>query len=224
VLYVPRGFAHSATSGEETSAHLTVGMLVYTWAGVARDVLTSVADDVDFRRALPVGFASDPDFPAVVAAFVDRLQKHVADVDPAALAERSIRRFWSSRSPILTGQLRQLALAERLSDRSVVRRRTEATCHLCRESDDGATGERLLVVLGDREVRMPAALESAVRRLSSGDTVEIVDLADELDASSRLVLVRRLVREGLLEILDTGRSDGLRGAGRRACGPAAPES
>lgn len=54
---------------------------------------------------------------AAVAAFVERLQKHVANVDAAALAERTTRRFWSSRPPILAGQLSQLARAERLSSR-----------------------------------------------------------------------------------------------------------
>ena len=202
VLYLPRGFAHSAASGDEVSAHLTVGVLVQTWADVARDLVRSVADDVEFRQTLPVGFASDPGFPAAVAAFVERLQKHVANVDAAALAEATTRRFWSSRPPILAGQLAQLALAERLSDRSVVRRRPEACCHLSLESGDDAGVERLVVALGDRELRMPAVLEAAVRRLSSGAAIEVADLAGELDADSRLVLVRRLVREGLLEVLD----------------------
>ncbi len=103
VLYLPRGFAHSATSGDDVSAHVTVGVLVQTWADVARDLLRSVADEVEFRQTLPVGFASDPQFPAAVAAFVERLQKHVGDVDAAALAERTTRRFWSSRPPILAG-------------------------------------------------------------------------------------------------------------------------
>ena len=46
---------------------------------------------------------------------------------------------------------------------------------------------------------MPAQLEPAVRRLLDADRCTPADLAVELDGPSRLVLVRRLVREGLLQ-------------------------
>lgn len=196
LLYMPRGFAHSATSGDEVSAHLTVGMLVVTWIDVARAAVDALADEVDLREALPVGFASDAGFPAAVAAFLERLQKHVVNLDASALGAGAARRFWSSRPPVLAGQLRQLALAQRLSDGSRVRRRPEATCHLA------VDGDELVAVLGDRELRMPAVLEPAVRRVAAGDVFGVGDLDDLLDEASRAVLVRRLVREGLLEVLD----------------------
>ena len=57
------------------------------------------------------------------------------------------------------------------------------------------------VDLGDRRLLMPAGLEPAVRRLAGGEPVAVADLAaDGLDEDSRLVLVRRLVTEGLLSI------------------------
>ena len=200
VLYIPRGFAHSATSGDEVSAHLTVGLLVATWVDIARQALDALADEVDLREALPAGFASDAGFPAAVAGLLERLGKHIANLDAAPLAERAARRFWSSRPPILAGQLRQLALARQLSDRSRVRRRPGATCHLSVDAGGGA--DQLVVLLGDRELRMPAAVEPAVRRVTAGDPFDVGDLDDLLDEDSRLVLVRRLVREGLLEVLD----------------------
>jgi hypothetical protein len=46
---------------------------------------------------------------------------------------------------------------------------------------------------------MPAGLEPAVRRLVDGDRCAPADLAGLLDEPSRLVLARRLVREGLLQ-------------------------
>jgi len=70
---------------------------------------------------------------------------------------------------------------------------------------DGATGgaggggaPMLRLTLGDRRVEMPAPLEPAVRRLLDGSPHRIGELADLLDGPSRLVLVRRLVREGAL--------------------------
>jgi hypothetical protein len=46
---------------------------------------------------------------------------------------------------------------------------------------------------------MPAHLEPAVRQLVEADRCTPAELAGHLDEPSRLVLVRRLVREGLLQ-------------------------
>jgi hypothetical protein len=54
-------------------------------------------------------------------------------------------------------------------------------------------------VLGDRSLSLPAALEVAVGRLLAGPA-RLGALADLLDAPGRVVLARRLVREGLLVV------------------------
>jgi hypothetical protein len=56
------------------------------------------------------------------------------------------------------------------------------------------------VLLGDRELRMPTGVEPAMRWIGETDEFRPEDLAGHLDPESRLVLVRRLIREGLLEV------------------------
>ena len=57
----------------------------------------------------------------------------------------------------------------------------------------------LVLLLGDRRMRMPEWLEPAVRRLADDRPARVGDLADVVpDPGSRLVLVRRLIAEGLL--------------------------
>jgi len=48
---------------------------------------------------------------------------------------------------------------------------------------------------------MPEALEPALRAVLDGEQIKIGELADLLDDESRLVFVRRLIKEGLLEAL-----------------------
>ena len=58
VLYVPRGLVHDAVSTGETSLHITVGVLSYTWADMMADTVSAVCrSDLRFRRSLPAGFA-----------------------------------------------------------------------------------------------------------------------------------------------------------------------
>ena len=194
-LYIPRGFPHAAESRQEVSAHLTIGILSSTWKDVVNDVVSGVVDDVEFRRSLPVGFAHDEDALAVeVEAQVERLRTFLDKVDARALARRAVDRFWSRRSPILTGQLSQLMALDTVDDATPMRRRQGSVCRL----RYGPSG--LSCLLGDRELAMPLALEPVMRRIAGADGFRVGDLADQLDEGSRLTLVRRLVREGLLEI------------------------
>jgi hypothetical protein len=75
----------------------------------------------------------------------------------------------------------------------VVRRRPGAGCRLRQR------GDRLEVLLGDRALHIPARLAPAMRTILASERFAVGDLAGHLDPSSRLVLVRRLVLEGLLE-------------------------
>ena len=179
-LYVPRGFRHAARTAETASLHLTVGMLTRNWNDLLREVVELATEEAWFRESLPVGFADDP----------AGLQ--------ASLADRAARRFWANRPPPLEGQLRALLTLEELDDHTVLRRRPGATWQL------HVTGGRLQLLLGDRTLTMPAALEPAVRQLLADDRCTPADLAGHLDGPSRLVLARRLVREGLLQPTPVG--------------------
>jgi len=199
-LYVPRGFLHSATAQAELSAHLTIGVVTTTWHDVLRRLVADTAQEPELRRALPVGWAHDPaGLTAGVDEAVARLRKWLDGVDPQAVAAATTRRFVGARAPILDGQLAQLGLLERLGDGSHLQRRLGSVCLL------EVTGDRLTVVLGTRELRMPAALEPVLARIAgAGGAFRLGDLGDQLDGPSRLVLGRRLVAEGLLEIVDLG--------------------
>lgn len=195
-LYVPRGFPHSARAQDGVSIHLTVGVLAWTGEDVAREVVRRAAGHLPLRRSMPVGFADDEGAAtAAVAAAVAELRDWLGTVDPEAVARALTRRFWSTRPAVLAGQLRQLCLVDGLDDSTVVRRRPGAVCRL------SPAGHRLEVALADRVLRMPAALEPAMRRLVAGEPLSVADLDPWLDMRSRHVLARRLVREGLMEIV-----------------------
>jgi hypothetical protein len=63
-----------------------------------------------------------------------------------------------------------------------------------------------MALLGDRRLEMPARLEPAMRRIAAlpeDAELTVRDLAPHLPhRGSRVVLVRRLIREGLLTVRD----------------------
>ena len=193
-LYIPQRFPHAAWTAETASVHLTVGVVPTTWGDVLRRAVVAAVEDGLSDTPLPAGYATDP--AALTAGVADQLgevRRRLDKLDPGAIALAAADRFWSGRPPILTGQLQQLLALEDIGEDTVVRRRPGAGCRLRRR------GDRLEVLLGDRTLHMPARLAPAMRAILASDRLVVGDLAGLLDPPSRLVLIRRLVREGLLE-------------------------
>ena len=120
----------------------------------------------------------------------------VRDADLDAVVAGYEHAFETGRQPLLSGGLLdRLAVAE-LDSATLLRRRPGSTC-LVRPA-----GDQVKLLLGDRSLTLPGRISDAVQRLvdTSGE-LRASDLHDVLDEQSALVLCRRMVREGLLEVV-----------------------
>ena len=182
-LYLPRGWPHEATTSDDESLHLTVGIHPTTRMDALRMALDSCADDPEFRRSL----AADGRLPG------DLLDRLAARLEPGEVARRARRRFAGGRRPILHGQLDQVRDLERLDARTPVARRPTVILEL--EHDSGP----VRLVFEGKEMRFPAKAAPAVEAVCGmSQAFTAADLPGPLDEAGRVVLVRRLVREGLL--------------------------
>jgi bifunctional lysine-specific demethylase and histidyl-hydroxylase NO66 len=195
-LYIPAGFPHSASTQEDASVHVTVGILSLTWSTVLNEALQLTDGDLMVNEPLPLRFADRDDLGQIVEERLTELGALLAKADAGIITERLRRRFLTTRQPVLRGQIHQLLALDDLADESVVRRRDGAMCTF-----SSADGE-LSVLLGDRELRMPAWLEPALQSILEPQQFSVSQLAPCLDESSRIVLVRRLIVEGLLEVVE----------------------
>ena len=118
----------------------------------------------------------------------------VAGTDAVATAAARVDEFLTGRVPYLRGGLTDLVGLSALADTTRLEHRPTATCVL---RPDGGT---LRVLLGDRELRMPVRLTEVMAFVRDSPAFEVGELAPWLDPESRLVVARRLVREGLLRI------------------------
>jgi bifunctional lysine-specific demethylase and histidyl-hydroxylase NO66 len=192
-MYLPTGTPHAARAQDTVSLHVTIGINQVVWKDVLDRALAGVLDDTGPQH-LPAGYLDDP---ALLArGLADRLEA-LADslrgLDPSAVADAEVRRFLTTRTLWQRGGLQDRISARDLTDATELRRRAGHPCVLRPE------GDRVRVLLGDRELLMPAWLAPALDALRSARTLQPADL--DLDEQSRLVLCRRLVREGLLEVV-----------------------
>jgi lysine-specific demethylase/histidyl-hydroxylase NO66 len=199
VMYLPTGTPHSARSQEETSLHVTVGVNQLTWRTLLRRVAERALADERYDGPLPAGYLEDPSVLGrpLQQALTD-LAAAVQEVDAGAAAAAQADKFLTGRTPALRGGLTDLVQLDAITDETRLVRRPTAACVL-------RTGpERLVVLLGDRQLRMPLRLEAPLAFIRDRDSFTVGELAPWLDTSSRLVVTRRLVREGLLEVATPG--------------------
>jgi hypothetical protein len=177
-LYLPRGWMHEALTSDHDSLHLTIGVNVYTWVDAVRAALEECEREPAFRRA-PAGAADE---------LVDLL---VARLAPEDVERRRRARFVDSRRPVLGGQLEQLRALESLTLDTPLERRPTVIADL--------DGTRLRYE--GKQLAFPEHVRADLEFLVGAEgTFTPRELPGTLDESGRLVLVRRLVREGFLSV------------------------
>jgi JmjC domain len=192
-LYLPRGTVHSALALGETSIHLTVGVHPVTRYELVRFLLDAVQDDPQLRASLPVGAdLGDPDvLEPHLRTTVAALQKALADVPAARIAERIETNLMQRTRPQAVSPLAQLAAADALGSDTPLRRRHALRLRL---DDDG---ERVRLEFLDRRVDLPPGTAEAVRLIAARSVFRPADLPG-LDTTEQLTLSRRLLREGIV--------------------------
>ena len=106
--YIPRGFYHDASNtGDTPSLHITVGLIVRTWADLMLEAVSEVClAEPEFRRALPPGYVHPSADRAAMDATFARLTRTLADaVRMDGALDTLIETFVRSREPDMTGAL-----------------------------------------------------------------------------------------------------------------------
>jgi hypothetical protein len=185
-LYLPRGWLHQAVTSETDSLHLTVGVNIYTWIDAMKAALRAAESDVELRRSVPADGEGGAELVELLAA----------RLDPQSVRRRMRRKFVISRRPILENRISELRALDELDGDTAVERRPTVIADL-HERRDGS----IELAFEGKRLAFPAHAREEIEALALGDgPASAADLPGELDEASRLVLVRRLVREGFLRL------------------------
>jgi hypothetical protein len=196
LAYVPRGVLHDARNVDgEDSLHITLGVLHTSWTDLIAESLARFGlRDTEMRRGMPPGFAREGfDRAEARERFRALLRRFAEEATFDDVMEHFAEELIGTRHPILPGQIEQVRQLDGLTlDREVITRPSL----LFRLKD---TADGLSLMLYGSEITFPAAASDALRACLRGDPLRIGDLPG-LDDAGRLVLVRRLVREGVLTL------------------------
>jgi lysine-specific demethylase/histidyl-hydroxylase NO66 len=194
VLYLPRGWIHSAVATGGTSIHLTIGVAAFTGWDIVEQLVEAAKNDPALRSPMPLGvdFADAASLAPLVAATSAALAARLAHPDAPPVGTRLASRLASSSRPEPVLPLATVETLSTLDPATTVSWRRGLARRIERE------GDRVVVVLAGRRISLPAEAAAAIEALAAGDA-EAGALAG-LDESSSLVVASRLLREGVLVV------------------------
>jgi ribosomal protein L16 Arg81 hydroxylase len=181
--YVPRGLMHDAQAqGEADSLHITVGMIVKTWADLMLEAVSEVAlRHPEFRQSLPPGYARADFDRSIAQAHFDTLVKKIgeeADMDGAF--DLFVDNFIRSRPPYSEGAI--TGRGGSTMPGAKFRLRPHIPWRLAEDED------RLVLITAGGELVFPSAVEAGLDKVLDGDVIDLstFEAAGEDEAQNAL--------------------------------------
>lgn len=194
LLYLPRGTVHIAPTADESSVHVTVGLLSKYWFHLIEKLAAVAREDVVFRQALPHGFSTDKERTAFTDQFSQALQGLLGGVAVEKLIELLHTDFLSNQEPARRARFADLLGLDRLHLDSIISRRPGVNYST---KQDAAN---LIVTFGKREVRLPRFMALTLESLLREEPHTVRGIQGPLSDEGKLELVKKLVQSGLLGI------------------------
>lgn len=195
-LYIPRGLVHDAESLDITSAHITLGFIVLTWNDFFNDVLNRTSQScIDFRKALPQkyrnkGVLADqgrPILERLIENFSFRLRE---ELNTLSMAKEDTK-MWDP--ACIIRPLGTVIDAER------VELNTYVGLDDLQEFKYACCGDSVELLSQEMQFSFPLSVTPVIEYIIEVDRFRVKELP-VLDDKSKLVFVRRLVKEGCLKL------------------------
>jgi hypothetical protein len=176
--------------------HLTIGVNVFRWIDMVREALLVAAEEnVGLREAVPSRFL-EPGAPAEdVSNQLGNLLGGLPwnSYGPRAVGRLSDRLF-NNAYPAPDGHFASLDRLHEIDSATVFVRRSGMTCSVF--AKDG----KAVIRFPGNQMSGPPSIEPALTVIAKLDRLCAHDLPGSLTDEAKLVLLRRLVKEGLLSI------------------------
>ncbi len=201
ILYMPRGVPHEAYTTDKSSMHITIGVQSTQWIDfITKSLLNLSYKHVELRKALPVGFLnSDNENLLSTDAeldFVNILQQVFQKDNIAGSLNILGEEFRTKEQPKPDGhfssldELNHIHLSSQLSKRE----------GLISKVTNSASGARIL--FQGNIIKGPSQIVSTLAFVSEQEGIFSVKDIPFLNNENKLKLAKRLVRGGLLKVIN----------------------
>jgi ribosomal protein L16 Arg81 hydroxylase len=200
LLYLPRGFGHAASTLKSHSAHVTIGVRVYTWGWLLKEWDPSGPQREELRKSLPPGFASR-------AELRPALKEHLKRLAPGRVTDANFDRIFDSIVRNVN-QLRRRPPARFRADASVISPDSrlqilpENRYQFSRLVDSRNTVVGLALDLDGNRFTFPAQLDAVLSTICSRGRLRLNELAGGSSHAGILELAGYLQTIGFVTVID----------------------
>lgn len=192
MLYLPKGFYHEANTTTETSVHITLGIFPYTWIQIIEQLVGAAKLDVDYRRS-PSRYLTggiDTTLKSELDVLIERLKTIPLQTSMESLFSVAA----SKQITNSTDRLADLVALPTLTSVTLLRRRNVLT-------QINTEGQNMRLRFYDKSLSFPIATKRSLQFILENNEFTAAEIPGELDEPSKLLIVRKLIREGLLAIV-----------------------
>ena len=198
LMYIPRGVIHEAFASNDSSLHITVAVSVFRLTDLVRTALACLsAKDVRFRRAVPIGALGGGEIAdALRTEFEELLQQLVqgARVEDAIAALGD--QFIGDMAVLPDAYFLPPEEIEGIELETVLERSKSIVCRVVQHAAS------VSIQFPGARIRAPEHLGPALEFISKASRFPVGALPGDLSDNSKLTLAKRLIRDGLLKIVD----------------------
>ncbi len=197
LLYIPRGFVHEAFTSDVRSLHLTVGVNIQRWSDLIHEALDDLSRrDERFRGSIPPGVLGGGSVPeGLEGRFRELLAIMARDgrIGEAILGLGD--KFFGQLSALPDAHFSSSSEFETIDPGTVLEKSPGAICRVMSD------GKWVTLEFPGGQVGGPIKIASALEFVAKAGRFAVGDLPEGLGDSGKLVLARRLLREGLLRVV-----------------------
>jgi hypothetical protein len=195
LLYIPRGMMHDAQTNSDLSVHVTLGWLGYTWTDVLIQMLLEFSKNKDAPRRFIDPFKDTAS---------QNLEQEFSNVLHQFLSSNAINQSLQQfRLELAANQrfffddlLKNATQYQTISPISRFLLRKNVSSVLKNSSDE------VSVIIGSRAITFPHYTFNAIDFIiNSTQPFTVSNLPDDLDDEGKMVLVKRLLKEGVLTLI-----------------------
>ena len=198
LIYIPRGYVHEALTSESSSLHLTIGVHPVRLADLITSAIELASKNfVSLRKSLPVGFFNQKDQIAILThQFKELLERISTEINVEEVIDRLAENFLAKIEPLPDGHFTQIDRLSNIDLTTILKKRQGMLCRISKQEDS------ISIYFPGNRVKAPSHIETALRFIAEREEFSVNSIPGNLSDNSKLVLARRLVKEGLLTIIN----------------------
>jgi ribosomal protein L16 Arg81 hydroxylase len=200
LMYIPRGVPHEADTSDESSLHLTLGVYPTQWVDLLMKSVYHLAHSkLELRQSLPLGFRRNMS----ASEFIQEVESQMTALLQEALVQSNAQGalqlisedFRMAQQPKGDGHFRHLDNLHEIDESTFLKKRENMSCSV------QGIGSAVRIIFPGNVIKGPMQIAPAFQFITEQEGVFKISDIPMLDSQNKIMLAKRLIRGGLLNMM-----------------------